>query len=41
MPYEMLSILIIKILTANMKVKRKIPNNEDAKAMNDPCNSNK
>lgn len=32
------SILIIKRLNANMNVKRKIPNNGDAKTMNDIAN---
>ena len=35
MPYAMLSIPIINRLIANMKVKRKIPNNGDAKIIND------
>ena len=34
----MLSIPIIKRLIANMKVKRKIPNNGDAKIINDTAN---
>jgi hypothetical protein len=38
MPYEMLSIPIIKRLTANIKVKRKTPNNGDAKTINDTAN---
>ena len=35
MPYAMLSIPIINRLIANMEVKRKIPNNGDAKIIND------
>ena len=38
MPYAMLSIPIIKRLIANMKAKRKIPNNGDAKIINDTAN---
>ena len=38
MPYTILSIPIIKRLIANIKVKRKIPNNGDAKTINDTAN---